>query len=46
MFRLFRCVAVDAGAEVNKSYAVSDEEDDEDGEGGEGACAAASDADC
>ncbi len=33
-------VAVNAGAEVNKSYAVSDGEDDEDGEG-EGAAAAA-----
>jgi hypothetical protein len=38
-------VAVDAGGEVNKSYAMSDEEDDEDGEGGEGAGTAASDAD-
>jgi hypothetical protein len=37
-------VAVDAGAEVNKSYAMSDGEDDEDYEG-EAAAAAASDAD-
>jgi hypothetical protein len=38
-------VVVDSGAEVNKSYAISDREDDEDGEGNEGAGAAASDAD-
>ncbi len=38
-------VAVDAGAAVNKSYAMSDGADDEDGEGDEGAAAAASDAD-
>ncbi len=37
-------VPVDTGAEVNKSYAMSDGEDDEGGEGGEGAGAAASDA--
>jgi hypothetical protein len=37
-------VPVDTGAEVNKSYAMSDGEDDEDGEWGEGAGAAASDA--
>ncbi len=35
-------VAVDTGAEFNKSYAMWDKEDVEDGEG---ACAAASDAD-
>ena len=37
-------VPVDAAAEVNRSYAMSDGEDEEDGEGGEGGGAAASDA--